>query len=217
MAGTVLVSTVYNDVVNTLLENSGFGTLGIMSNSDFFNILNDVLGDFLLKTGCITGFFTISSIAGTASYGEPNAAMDVHSVSYNNVYLSRTSTWYLDNYASQWPALTANHGNPERWFEDDMPPKTIQLEPIPNTSGVTIQLIATAQPVTYPSSLATVMTFIPDTATSYVKYGVLAKIFSGDTEYKDDQRAQYCQQKYLEGVQYFAYLVTEVGMEQRRG
>lgn len=215
MPGTVTVQKVYDDCCNVILEPGGVTTLNIMSTTDWFNMLNDVLADFLLKSGCVTGFFNISSASGTAAYAEPNTAMDVHSVTYGGVFLSRTSTYYLDNYNPQWAALSATQGLPERWLEDDQPPKTILIEPVPQATGVTIQLLATAQPSSYPASLATTMTFIPDTATSYVKYGVLAKIFSGDTEYKDDARAQYCQQKYLEGLTYFQFLVTEIGMEQR--
>jgi hypothetical protein len=211
----VQVEQVYQDVCNAILEPTGVTTLGIMDLNDFFNILNDVLQDFLLRSGCVTGFFSLTSTSGTAAYAEPNTAMEVHSVYYNNVFLSRSSTWYLDNYSQTWPSLTASQSIPERWIEDDQPPKTIVIEPVPTVSGVTITLVATAQPSTYPSSMATYMTFIPDTATSYVKYGVLAKIFSGDTEYKDDQRGKYCQDKYLEGLNYFQYLVTEVGMEPR--
>ena len=207
---SVLVSTLYNDVTNVVLENGAFSTLGIMLDSDFYNYLTDVYQDFLSNTGCIKQLFNISIVGGTAIYTEPDTAMEVQMASANNIWLYRSSGWYLDNYSSTWSTVT---GVPERWREDGMAAKQIQIEPTPSVSVGNLQLVATAQPSSYPATGSDNFNFIPDSFTPYLKYGVLEKIFSEDGEYKDTDRANYCRQIYLMGVKMVASIMTEVGLD----
>jgi hypothetical protein len=268
---------IYTDTVNTLLEPSGFQTLGIMSDAEFFEYLEDVIQDFLSRTGCMKLLFNMPAHFYTGEYAEPDQAMDVQIVSCAQTYLSRSSGWYLDHYQSTW-AYEA--GNAERWREDETPPKTLQIEPLPTIDGYqvaynpsnfgygvlngtasavdfdiafpttggygtvsglsgpiavtstsafgefqqpgygtmstltssngNIQMVATAQPVNYPQQQTDYMFLLPDSAIPYIKYGVLAKIWSQDGEYRDQNRASYAQQRFMEGVTLFAGVMGEI-------
>lgn len=62
-------------------------------------------------------------------------------------------------------------------------------------------------PMTY--ALDTVIPLLPNTACLYVGYGILARVFSSDTELKDAQKALYCQSRWQEGVSLFRAILLE--------
>lgn len=274
------VVDVYNGVITTLLENNGFGTLGIMSDAIFFSYLQDVLQDFYTRTGVARKLFNIEALAFLPTYAEPDNMLDVQAAFYDRNYLYRSSGWYLDNFNAEW---FSDVSIPERWREDELSPKTIQLAPQPSvdgygvatnpatpgygqiaatsnavdfdliavtgagygaingangnlpasTNGVyleainagfgtvaqmvsstgNLEAVATAQPTSYPQTLAAYFQLLPDSALPYIKYGVLEKIYTVDGEYKNNQAAMYCRARYSEGVNLFSAIMTEAGME----
>ena len=208
---SIQVQGLYNEVCSTLLEDTGLTALGIMSTADFFNMLNDVYQDFLSRTACIKAQFDIAIVAATAVYTEPDRAMDVQMVTANGVYLARSSGWYLDNYQPSWPS---DAGNPERWREDGIGPKKIQIEPTPTASVGNIELTASAQPTSYPAVLTDNFNWIPDSFVWILKYGLLAKAWSGDGEYKDLTRAAFARSRYLEGASLIGSIMSEVVAEE---
>lgn len=62
-------------------------------------------------------------------------------------------------------------------------------------------------------TLTDTITGLPDSAAVYLSWGVLAKMYSDDSEAKDEQRAQYCAARYDEGVSLFKTIVAERGFE----
>lgn len=58
-------------------------------------------------------------------------------------------------------------------------------------------------------TLASVIPLMPDTATMYLGWAVLAKVYSDDGELKDGQKAMYCTARYQEGVGLFRSIMTE--------
>lgn len=60
--------------------------------------------------------------------------------------------------------------------------------------------VATAGLSTSQVYMGSIMEALPDSFACYIKYGILAKLFSADGELKDNQRAIYCHARYLEGV-----------------
>lgn len=63
-----------------------------------------------------------------------------------------------------------------------------------------ILVIAKAGSHETPVWMTSLMESLPDSFQHYLKYGILAKLFSTDGELKDNQRAIYCNARYLEGV-----------------
>ena len=129
---SVRVAEIYQDVVNVLLEPAGFQTLGIMSLTDFTNLLKDVMEDFLVRTGSIKKLVNIPSQFGVSTYPEPDNIMEVQAVHFDNAYVYESSGWFQDYANSQWQS---DQGFPERWREDELPPKSIELGPTPVTTG----------------------------------------------------------------------------------
>ena len=54
---------------------------------------------------------------------------------------------------------------------------------------------------------------IPDSFVPYVAYGVAAKLFSADSESKDNKRAQYCQSRWQFGLSLVSSVMTETAFE----
>jgi hypothetical protein len=63
-----------------------------------------------------------------------------------------------------------------------------------------LKLVATAKPFRKTWALTDYIEVVPDSFVHYLKYGILAAVFSSDGEMKDDLRARYCQSRWEEGV-----------------
>ncbi len=50
---------------------------------------------------------------------------------------------------------------------------------------------------------------LPDSACLYLTYGILARVFSSDTELKDLQKAKFCEARWQEGVSIFQTILKE--------
>lgn len=85
---------------------------------------------------------------------------------------------------------------------------------VPSTGNLT--LIATTRPPKIAWVLADPIEVVPDEFAAYLKYGVLAKVFSMDSETKDALRARYCGARYQEGIALAKAVSTEV-MEDLNG
>jgi hypothetical protein len=68
------------------------------------------------------------------------------------------------------------------------------------TSSLNLLLVATAKPQNITPALDDLIECVPTSFVPYLKYGVLAKIFSQDSETKDVLRARYCEARYREGI-----------------
>ena len=63
-----------------------------------------------------------------------------------------------------------------------------------------LKVVATAKPFRKTWALTDYIEVVPDSFVHYLKYGILAAVFSADGETKDDLRARYCQSRWEEGV-----------------
>lgn len=272
------VSTVYLDVCRAILEDPGVTAINLMSLTDFYNYLSDTIQDFVSRTGLIKKIFNIPGHFFIGTYTEPNQQMDVHAVSYDGAYIYKSSGWYLDNTDPEWQVASST---PERWREDEIPPKSIQVEPLPTVEGYqagllpstpgygqiaatssvndfditapaggygaisgvmaalgsggavyaesinpgygtvsymlsstgNIQMISTVLSTSYPQTLTEYIYLVPDSFVPYIKYGVLARIWAEDGEYKSPDQAQFAAQRYQEGVALAAGIMSEQGVE----
>ena len=67
-------------------------------------------------------------------------------------------------------------------------------------SGNNLSVIGITIPVRFPQTLNDPLPLVPDSYTHYIRYGILARLFTADSEAKDLGRAQYCIMRYNEGV-----------------
>jgi len=76
-------------------------------------------------------------------------------------------------------------------------------------------LVGSAVPVDNSLAVKTTWTLddqipdIPNSAIQYLAWGVLAKMFSDDSEAKDEARARYCAARFEEGVEIFRSILAE--------
>lgn len=209
---STLWNTIYTQCTNVLMENGGF-QLGLITDSQFYDLAGEILLDFTSKCGLVKQNQPVTMTANTATYTVPDTMCEVQSVLANNTFLFDTSGYYLDNQNATWP--TAQSTFPQEWREDELVPKRIQITPAPNVSG-TLSLLGTQIPsgsgITGISGSTTVA-LVPDSFTPYLKYGILALIFGQDGECKDTRKAQYCQARYAEGIAIATAIMGELYRE----
>lgn len=129
------VRDVYSRVTSVLLEPDQL-TTGAYTDAQFLLDLWQVTGDFAQRTGMVRSLVNLPVTAATASVGYPDYAMDVQEVFFDDRFLRRESGFSLDNLERQWRTRTAPY--PERWHEDRLPIKTIQVQPIPTRDGYAV-------------------------------------------------------------------------------
>ena len=129
------VRQVYQRVCDALLEPNGLIT-GVYTEEQFLLDVWMVVGDFVQRTGMVRSLINLPVTAATASVGYPDYAMDVQEAFYDDRYLRRESGLSLDNLQRNWRTETS--ARPERWHEDRLPVKTVQVQPIPNRDGYTV-------------------------------------------------------------------------------
>lgn len=127
------VRSLYNEVCLIMMEDYGLdaGT-GLFTDQMFLDALLDVLQDYLDRTGGIKKIINIQITAGTGTYSEPNTAATVQSAALDQTFIYRDSGQYMDGGNQRWNTAT---GRAFRWREDENPPQTIQVTPIPDVDG----------------------------------------------------------------------------------
>lgn len=206
---SVTVATVYNMVCWDLLEDFGLN-LGIVTQTEFLDMLGLVLMDFLQRTSIKQVVYTQQITSGTSVYSIPEANPELFSVFYNANLLD-----YSGVFAPGDVFFSVTQGaTPVSWHQDQLPIQKVEIRPIPNFTGaagagaygtfevgsrnvsVVVSTLASKETWGAGDTLDT----IPDTFTPYLVFGILEKIFSMDGESKDQQRALYCRSRYEEGI-----------------
>ncbi len=72
-----------------------------------------------------------------------------------------------------------------------------------------LTLYGSRMPATSEYELADTIPLLPDSACLYLSYGILARVFSSDTELKDLQKAKFCEARWQEGVSLFRAIIME--------
>ena len=98
-------------------------------------------------------------------------------------------------------------GNP--YVEGVNPGYGVLARAVPSTGN--LQMFGTALPQnTTNITKQTVIELVPDSFTPYLKYGILARIFSSDSELKDSNKAAYCQARFYEAINLTAALMCSL-------
>jgi hypothetical protein len=110
---------------------------------------------------------------------------------------SRTFQYFTPRYAQ-------TIQNPLRWDVIGSPPQAITVDTMVNAPSV-LQVLGMAGGADFapPTSSPLLM---PDDWTWVLKFGAMADILSKEQEGKDLQRAQYCRQRYMEGLKLMAHM-----------
>jgi len=207
----MIVNTIYLQVCNTLLEPGGL-QLGITTQGDFLGFYVETMQDFLQKTGLIKTAVSISGgfTANNNTYTFPDSILDLHHVFCNNNWLWPSEQ---EDVSFATPNWRAQRDAPRQWWKDRVQMKQFVIYPTPNFNG-TLTIIGTSGLSNMSPTLSSTVEVIPDTFTAFIKYGILARIFSMDGENKDLGRARMCQFIYDIGVEIGKCIMTEALLEE---
>lgn len=202
---------VANDVVYRILENgaadANFPTLTTsqFTTTEIIDCLNRVQQGFLLDTGAIVTRTTIAGIVGQPKYDLPVDSIRPRRLTWNDAsdsltrVLTQADTWELDTGAGSSPGAWPNDRDiPITWWETTLPQQQVAVAKTPLNAGtLSLMYVALAQTLT---GLGVNLT-VPDDFTPYILWGTLAELLSSDGPSFDPVRAQYCHQRYNEGVE----------------
>lgn len=112
-----------------------------------------------------------------------------------------TPLWRIDEFGEEAyaPTWRQTQDTPESYSVVVMPPTYVHIIPAPNNSGTLDMLSITAPANLDPSS--GVFMNMPDDFTWAVRFGAMADLLNMDSLARDPLRAQYCEQRYREGVE----------------
>ena len=218
-------------------------TLGVLTQAQFIDALNETLLDFLKQTNLVKTIYTQTIQAGVSRYSIPDAVLFVESAFVAGRYLDRSTQSDISGKSLQWKNQP---GIPKVFHEDGLPPKTVELAPIPNYNGTYIPgtlepdpphgqfggwavtiggssvppathrgltVVGTEKPALI-TSLADSIPLLPDEVSlGYIPFGVLARIFSSDSELKDAEKAAWADGQYQEGIQLMKAIACELQPE----
>jgi hypothetical protein len=98
------------------------------------------------------------------------------------------------------------------YVETTNPGYGVRSNIVPSTGN--LSLIGTALPANITNiGPSTYVELVPDSFVQYIKYGILARIWSQDGEFKDSQRSAYAQARYAEGISILSAWETNIYQE----
>lgn len=165
--------------------------------------INDIIRDFLHRTGLTCAVDFLTGVASQGAYDLPQNMIDLRRIAWRGgpsgtdyQELTLVDTFQKDQSDETWPA--DEEQVPTGYLMNLLPSLTVRVVPTPNDLGeaeltmVTLGAAATGAGVALP---------IPDDWSVYIFWGVLAEMFSKAGEASDPERAAYCKQRYDEGVE----------------
>lgn len=166
------VQSIYSQVCRIFMEDYGFGVgTGMITDSMFYTSLNDVLADFLDRTGCVKKIINVPISFGSPLYAEPDVLSEVQSSSQDQTFIYRDSGFFLDSANPNW---NQEFGQPAKWREDENPPRIIQLTPAPSVDGYQVATSLPQQGYGTISSTADVIDFDIVTDVGVPGYGTIS-------------------------------------------
>jgi hypothetical protein len=174
--------------------------------------LNDILRDFLHRTGIVSAISFITSVPTQGEYDLPQDMIDLRRIAWRfgpsgtgYVELYATDTFEEDQSDETWSADSQQV--PTAYLLNLLASLTVRVTPIPNDIG---EAEITTTPLGATADGSGVALSIPDDFTPYIVWGVLGEMFSKEGEASDPERAQYCRERYEEGVELARFMTSGV-------
>ena len=204
-----LINTIqyhFQEHVTTAWAGGWLGTAQFIM-ADVSTALQNARNQFLVDSGVYITRTTPST--GAPSGGRITLAdtvMDVRRVAWRSssggstvvTPLWRVDEYQLTAYDTTWDD-TADQV-PEYYAILASPPSTIQLAPAP-TATTTIDLLSVSSGAAFDPTASETVLGVPDDMAWIVKWGAMADLLGKDGPAQDPERAQYCEQRYQQGVQ----------------
>lgn len=225
------VRDLYNIFCDDMFEPGGL-RLEIVSDGQFISVLNTTLVDFSKDTAPYCNLYTQQVFQGQAAYPIPNQLMRVDDAFLAGVYVEQTTAQSLSNGTPNW---RTEQGLPRLWHGDQLPPKTMELAPIPDYTSVPLptdnwgsfdvaglspdqhQGLCQSGPV-MPQLVQSLDDPVPepfddDVFMAYILSGVEARLFSSDNECKDMGKASFAATLYREGIEVLRAISAEAEVD----
>lgn len=195
-AGTYTTSScaMLEEIQRHMLEPTIDGGISwsLWTQTEVLQYVNQRIAQFLSATSILTEQTTIAVGGGSANATLPSTVLEVRRVAWNGSGLPRSDSWVQDQGNPGWDQTT---GIPYAYVEDG--PFSIRLIPTPTIAG-TVDLLYVPLPSAVTGTCANLP--FPNMLNPYLKYGVMASMFSKQGEANDPQRAQYCEDRFQEGI-----------------
>ncbi len=133
----------------------------------------------------------------------PNTTVYLHRLGWQEAWtgqwanLWREDAWAVDHSSPDW---TLKPGIPVQYSESELAPLEVQLSPAPQNPGVLESVAVNSLQIDTTNPNATFN--IPDEWIHAVKYAALQDIFSSESQNKDSLRAQYCEMRYQQAMDF---------------
>lgn len=119
------------------MENWEYGaapglSLGIVTESQFLDMVGEVIFDYSSRLGLVWEIFSQTLLAGNSSYDVPEDMNQVKEVYVGGQNIDFSTLFELDQWEYQW---NAKIGTPEYWHQDGLDPKTLGVALTPNYTG----------------------------------------------------------------------------------
>lgn len=176
-------------------------TWSLWSVGEVVGIVNERLRRFIVQTSILQKRATLSVVAGTSEYALPEDLLDLRRVGFRNgstrVPLTPVDSWAADNGVPGWEALSET---PYGYYLDPLDAMSLRILPTPSTSG-SLDLIYVYAPEDMTTDNLCATLPIPSIFIPSLKYGVMADMLSKEGQANDPIRAEYCEERFKEGVE----------------
>lgn len=199
----VLDTEFLNDLQWLLVEPQDGGLTwpsGLWSVAEVLAAINRVQSEFIRRTEITAAWTILPVVAGTGAITVPQDYILTEEVIFSNGTtanpLARSDEWELDRAIPSWEETAAAPIVYGDGIADDV--LDLVIGPTPNVNGfVYLLYLACGAPI---SNDGTTEFTVPDEAVVTILWGVLADLLDKVGRGEDLQRAQYCHQRFEEGV-----------------
>lgn len=194
------------EIQTSLLEASngvsGVGMSGQISVSSIISAIQEARNIFVLDAHLPLSYhWPAANTSQSGIITLPSASVYIHRLAWQDVGgqwtpLWRQDAWAVDNSHPQW---TVSAGSPKAYSESELAPLMLELSPPPLGGGTieafTVDSLSMAVSNAAPLGL-------PNEWVHAVKYRALAILLSSASQLNDPLRAQYCQKRYEQYVEF---------------
>jgi len=211
LASTLRDRDIVNELQYHLLEpannwssSTSWSGTEMFSMADLVQAVQRRRNQFLLETGQIISATKFNVMPGVAKISLPDTTIDVRRVAWIDVTgsteTSYTGLWRVDNYQLSQLSLGWNltQGVPGTYTIAALPETYIELAPSPISTGK-IHVLSVETGANLDVTTGTLLGVMDDFA-HVIKWGALADLLAKDGPARDESRAQYCEQRWQEGL-----------------
>lgn len=170
--------------------------------TQIMDAIQRVRDEILSVTGCYITRTVVPAVAGRTFLSD--TVIDVRRVAwlpvsgfgFSNIPLWPDDEWGLESF--EYDFTTKAPGTPSSYRQSTQPPLSYDVDIPPAVPGDYEVLTVDAGGALTTASSSTFT--IPDDYTWVIVFGVLADLFSRDSNARDSMRSQYCQARYKQGV-----------------